>query len=220
MIAVWSAKGGAGVTVTSAGLALSRAGDFSTLLVDLAGDLPAALGLPEPQLGVTDWLGAQGAASLESLSRLELEVPATAVRLIGRGGCHDFGHAAAEALLAVLASDERAVIVDVGCLDFQSHTPLADLRGALVASAEQSLLVTRACYLALRRVVSMGVVPTGVILVREPGRSLDRHDVEQVVGAPVVACVDLDPSLARSVDAGLLGRRPPRLLLRTLRSVP
>jgi hypothetical protein len=220
-VAVWAAKGGAGATVTVAGLAMTRpaTGSPGTLLVDLAGDLPATLGLSDPDLGVTDWLGTPAAASLEALARLELETPTPSVRLIGLGATREWEPAAADTALAVWASDNRRVIVDVGCLDPRDTTPLAALRRQVATSAEQSLLVTRACYLALRRAVGAGVVPTGVILVREPGRSLDRHDIEQVIGAPVVACIDLDPALARAVDAGLLGRRPPRLLVRTLKAV-
>ena len=47
-LSCWALKGGVGTTVVTAalGLTLHRAGR-DVLLVDLAGDLPAALGLPE-----------------------------------------------------------------------------------------------------------------------------------------------------------------------------
>jgi hypothetical protein len=78
--------------------------------------------------------------------------------------------------------------------------------------------VTRACYLALRHAAAAPHRPTGVIVVREAGRSLDRHDVERVVGVPVAAEVEVDPAVARSVDAGLLAtHRLPRQLDRALR---
>ena len=51
----WSVKGGSGTTVVAATLALSCPTD--SLLVDLDGELPAVLGLPEPAgQGVADWL--------------------------------------------------------------------------------------------------------------------------------------------------------------------
>ena len=51
----WAAKGGSGTTVVAAALALTSA--RHALLVDLDGELPAALGLPEPDRpGVVDWL--------------------------------------------------------------------------------------------------------------------------------------------------------------------
>jgi hypothetical protein len=80
-----------------------------------------------------------------------------------------------------------------------------------------SLLVLRPCYLALRRAVAAPFRPSGVVLVREPGRALTRRDVEAVLGVPVRAEVDVDPAIARAVDAGLLTARLPRGLERALR---
>nr|MBA3268215.1 hypothetical protein [Acidimicrobiia bacterium] len=49
LIACWSPKGGSGTTVVATALGLILAGsEGSSLLVDLAGDVPATLGLPEP----------------------------------------------------------------------------------------------------------------------------------------------------------------------------
>ena len=51
----WAAKGGSGTTVVAATIALACPTD--SLLVDLDGELPAVLGLPEPAgQGVADWL--------------------------------------------------------------------------------------------------------------------------------------------------------------------
>jgi hypothetical protein len=55
-----------------------------------------------------------------------------------------------------------------------------------------------------------------VVLLAEPGRALTRADVEDCVGAPVVAEVAVDPQVARAVDAGLLATRLPRALAREL----
>lgn len=91
----------------------------------------------------------------------------------------------------------------------------------LVAHARRSLLVIRPCYLALRRAAQAPLRPTGVVLIREPGRVLTTADVEQAVGAPVVATLELDPAVARTVDAGLLATRLPRSLGRPLsRAIP
>jgi hypothetical protein len=60
--------------------------------------------------------------------------------------------------------------------------------------------------------------PSEVVVVREPGRSLSRHDIESALGAPVRAEIEADPAVARAVDAGLLmARRLPRSLERGLR---
>src|SRR4051794_41952681 len=60
LVACWSVKGGSGTTVVSAALALAVAATgHDALLVDMGGDVPAALGVPEPAgPGLADWLGA------------------------------------------------------------------------------------------------------------------------------------------------------------------
>jgi hypothetical protein len=87
----------------------------------------------------------------------------------------------------------------------------------VVATAATSLLVLRPCFLALRRAVTAPIRPSGVVLVREPGRALGRRDVEAALGVPVRAELDVDPSVARAVDAGLLVTRLPRALTHALR---
>ncbi len=72
-------------------------------------------------------------------------------------------------------------------------------------------LVTRPCYLALRRAMEIGVEGiTGVVLLVEPGRAFERRDVEAVFSKPVVASLEVNESTARMIDAGLLAMRPPR----------
>ena len=59
LISCWSAKGGAGTTVVSVSLALvlARRTPAGALLVDLGGDVPAALGLADPgDPGLSGWL--------------------------------------------------------------------------------------------------------------------------------------------------------------------
>lgn len=59
---LWSAKGGSGTTVVSSLLAL--ASSCPSLIIDLDGDVPAVLGLPEPERpGVVDWLFTDGPSS-------------------------------------------------------------------------------------------------------------------------------------------------------------
>lgn len=69
------------------------------------------------------------------------------------------------------------------------------------------------CYLALRTLVARtGPSPAGIILVVEDGRSLTERDVEDVLGVPVVARIQHSPSVARTIDAGLLVSRFRRLV--------
>lgn len=72
------------------------------------------------------------------------------------------------------------------------------------------MLVTRACYMSLRRVAWVPLHPSGVVVVRDQDRALSDDDVAAVVGAPVVASIAVDPAVARAVDSGMLATRLPR----------
>ncbi len=211
----WSWKGGVGTSVSVAGLALGAASSGS-LIVDLAGDQVALFGLPAsdgPDL--SQWLDTAD-APVDGLTRLERAV--TDGVSLSTGSTGQGVPAERLRLLAeVLGADSRRVVVDAGCLDPSSPPP--PLTRALVDRADQALVVTRACYLALRRASSGSPRPTGVILCAEPGRALGVDDVAASVGAPVVARVSVEPAVARAVDAGLLSGRPPRSFLRSLESV-
>lgn len=213
LVSCWSAKGGSGTTVISVALALVLARTSEVLLVDLAGDVPGALGLPEPDSpGLTAWLAAGDDVGVEALERLEVPArPGLSVLPRGTGPLPP-GANRLEMLAAHLADGDRPVVVDCGLLE---RGPSAAV--VVAGAATQSLLVTRACYLALRRAVHLPLRPSGVVLITEPGRALTRGDVEQIVGVAVRAEVALDPAVARAVDAGLLGSRLPRTLERALR---
>ena len=113
-------------------------------------------------------------------------------------------------LAQALAAHPGTVVIDAG-----TGSPPAEL----LAASTTHLLVTRPCYLALRRAVADGVQPTGVVLVGEPGRALNARDIERALSAPVVAQVEYDPAVARAVDAGLLAARLPRSLAHSLQQL-
>ena len=220
LISAWSAKGGAGTTVVTVGLAAAladRSGD-DVLLVDLAGDLPATMGLSEPSTGLTDWMVAGPDVTLDALARVEIPTPIRKVQLLPLGGGLGWTPERMGALVGLLAADRRILVVDAGMLS-RLEGDRVGLGEAVTARADVSLLVTRACYLALRRAMKLGRRPDGVVVVRENGRALDGGDVQRLLDAPVVARVDIDPAVARLVDSGLLASRPPRGLTRPLRRV-
>jgi hypothetical protein len=188
----WGAKGGSGTTVVAATLALAH--DHPTVLVDLDGDVPAALGIAEPDgPGLFDWMRSDAPAS--RLGALE-------IRARGQVTVLPRGHAArAEPdrwpeLLAWMRGEARRIVIDAG----SACDPPPDLARV----ADHALLVTRPCYLALRAAARSRSKPTGIVLVDEPGRALRAHDLEASLGVPVVATVLVDPAVARAVDAGLL----------------
>ncbi len=211
LVACWSSKGGVGTTVVAAALSLVLAERSSSgaLLADLAGDVPAALGVPDSDgPGLAGWLAAGPDVPVDALARLERPaVPG--LGLLDRGA-GPLDPERGDVLAALLGADARPVVADCG-------TDPTGVALAVGDGAERSLLVTRSCFLALRRAAEAPLRPTGIVLVVEPGRSLDRRDVEQHLGVEVVAEVEVDPAVARAVDAGLLAARLPRGLARELR---
>lgn len=77
-----------------------------------------------------------------------------------------------------------------------------------------TMLVTRPCYLALRRALHEGATSnaSGVVTVTEPGRALDSDDIAAVLGLPVIATIPVRAEIARAVDAGILADRLPEPL--------
>lgn len=209
----WAAKGGAGTTVVAALLAL-RAGR-PALLVDLDGELPSTLGVAAPDRpGIADWMASD--APPDHLADLVVELTPSAsllpLRIDPRPPNRPAPHLArVPEALGWLREWERAnggtVVVDAG-----TGEPQQALLGA-----ERSLLVTRNCYVAVNRATRSAHTPGGILLVREPGRALTAREIEIAVGAPVVACLEWEPGIARACDIGLLHGRHPRAIDRELR---
>jgi len=214
LVACWSVKGGAGTTVVAASLALLLARDTvaGVVLADLAGDAPAVLGLAEPASpGLAGWLAAGPRVPADALARIEVEA-APGLRLLPRGD-GDLQADRAGVLAALLDRSPRPAVVDCGRLTHPAHGGDSSMAAtAIVGRAHHSLLVTRPCYVALRRASQSPLRPTGVVIVNEPGRVLSSADVHGVIRAPIVAQVELDPKVARLVDAGLLSGRLPHSL--------
>jgi hypothetical protein len=204
-------KGGSGTTVVATSLALLAASaPIGALLVDLAGDVPAALGVPEPVgPGVREWLAADPAVEADALGHLSTAAT-PGLRVLPAGAARAAPAARVDLLGRALAADPGEVVVDLG-------VPSPDLE-PLLAHAHRSLLVLRPCYLALRRATALTSRPTGIVVLMEPGRALGRREIEDVIGVKVAAEIDVEPTIARAVDAGLLAARLPRGLSRTLKA--
>lgn len=210
LVTCWSVKGGSGTTVVAAALALtfSRLAPSGALLVDLAGDVPAVLGLSEPDSpGVSEWLSAPDDVGADALDALSSDA-ADHLRIVHRGRLPIDRSGRWDALARALTTRPGVTVVDAG---------LAPVHRSLLNASDESLLIVRPCYLALRRAVEISDRPSGVILVREPMRALGKRDVETVLGVSVRAEVGFDPVVARAVDAGLLAGRLPYSLSEALR---
>jgi len=209
MIVCWSVKGGSGTTVVASTLALVHAekSPRGALIVDLAGDVPAVLGLAEPNgIGISEWFAQNENSSRMALQSIAIQATAN-LQLIARGSWQINATANFAELSASLATFDLPVVVDAGCGVVPTE---------LLARASSSLLITRPCYLSLRRAAQLNVAPTGVVLINEPGRALGKRDVESVIGAPVIAEITFDATISRAVDAGLLASRLPGMLAKQL----
>jgi hypothetical protein len=202
---IWTAKGGSGATVVAGALAGFSAEHGETVAVDLTGDLPTAIGIDRGDaMGVSNWLGSVASAPADALRRLEHDA-SSQLALLGVGTAtlqHDDPWTV---LAACLRADDRHVIVDAGLAEAPGTTMLA-------SHADASILVIRPCFLALRRASALGVHPSGIVVIDEPGRSLRDGDIADALGAPVLAHLGIDPAVARAVDAGLLLSHRPRSL--------
>ncbi|MFM7270995.1 MAG: hypothetical protein ACKO2C_05105 [Actinomycetes bacterium] len=212
LLALWSPKGGAGTSVVAAACSLLLARSGPTRLADLAGDQPAVLGLgDDPVTGLADWLALGAGAPTGALDRIARTVaPELALLPLG-GPVPEAGTPSPEAgaALAAVLREGPPTVVDLGA----AREPAAR---ALLEVADAALLVTRPCYLALRRAVRLDATrrSAGIVLVEEPGRALGVREVADVLGRPVVGRVPVRDTIARAVDAGVLVTRLPEPLER------
>lgn len=209
LIGCWSPKGGSGVSVVAAALALSAS---EALAVDLCGDLDAVLGVDGGGPGLAGWLDVGAAAPPDALARLEVAVR-PGLSLIPSGQLDRArGEVDGRLLADLLRQQGRSVVADLGGAGSR-------VAADVLAAAELRLAVVRPCFLALRRLSQTTARSDGIVLVEEPGRALRRADVEAAAGVPVLARLPWDPAIARAVDAGVLTTRSPRVLARSLRPV-
>jgi hypothetical protein len=210
LISCWAAKGGSGTTVVAAAIALRLARSVPVVLADLAGDLPLVLGLEldQEKPGLADWLAAGPGVSDDALDRLAVPI-GPRLAIMPRGAPLPNGTGAS---LAGALAGRGTVVADCGVVTPGSPS------WTVAAEGEQSLLVMRTCYIALRRAMALPLRPSAVVLVEEVGRMVDRAAVEEALGVPVLARVDWDDSIGRAVDAGLLSCRFPAKLRRVARA--
>ena len=211
----WSPKGGSGTSTVAAGTAIRLATegeDREVVLVDLAGDQPALLGLTTTDVldtpGISDWV--ESKARRDVLDRL-IEKVAPDLGLVRLGtrspigiGTTPTGTRGRRLITAIkaLARPDRVVVVDAG-LDL--HQYRAHIPGVPVC-------VVRPCYLALSRGQRVPGPYERVVVIQEPQRALRARDVAASLGAREVETVAWDPRVGRSVDAGtIVAMLPPPL---------
>lgn len=198
-----SPKNGNGVTVTSASYALlSALRGTRTVLIDLCGDQPAALGMQEPSgHGINDWLSENSSGDAAQLLSMGREAT-NGLLVVHRGRQFIDGVPRWLELADTLASLPYTVVIDAG---------VGQLPTALTAVASRVITIVKPCYLSLRRATQLPT-PSSVFVVKEEGRALTVKDVGHVLNAPIEAEIPYEPSISRAVDAGLLPSRVEQLL--------
>ena len=177
----WSAKGGSGTTVVAAALALGSAVD--SLLVDVDGELPTALGVPEPcGQGLSDWFASD--APDEAVLDLAVEIggrTSLVPRAVGDPATRRGGRrCATSSAPRRWTSCRRRVRAAATCVGRRRRPQPAGDPGVLPVADPRRRLPR----------------PDAVVLVAEPGRSLERPMSHSAVGAPVIARVAVDPAIA------------------------
>lgn len=211
----WSVKGGTGTSTVAAGAAIrltNENDDREVVLVDLAGDQPALLGLTtidEPDVpGISDWVEANARRGVVDRLIKQVAPGLGLVRLGTRGPAGvDYtptstGGRRLITAIKALARPGRVVVVDAGLdpHEYRAHVP-----GVPVC-------VIRPCYLALSRGQRVAGPYERVVVIEEPQRALRSRDVVAALGAGKVERVAWDPRVARSVDAGtIVAMLPPPL---------
>jgi hypothetical protein len=186
-----SPKGGQGCTTIAAVLAvLAARSDQPTLLLDTRGDAAAILGVSDP-----------APASTFADAIANAVEPCDHLRVVSVAG-DQIDTEVISAISELVAAGHR-VRVDTGT----DH----DVLHRFDPLSPQRLLVTRPCYVALRRAIGVPFVPDHIVLISEDQRCLTERDVSLALALPVTS-VPYDPAIARAIDAGLLAARLPRCL--------
>ena len=197
-----SPKGGNCTTVTATAHAiLLAARGTTTLLIDLCGDIPAALGMAEPTTpGINDWLSEHSTADAQAIMTMGTTLD-NGLIVLHRGSPFVEGQPRWPDLARVISESPINVVIDAGI----SFIP-DELRQAV----SHVTMVVKPCYLSLRHASRMQR-PTQLFVVCEEGRALTIKDVSHVLGMPVTCEVPYTPAISRAVDAGMLPSRAEQL---------
>jgi len=209
---ICSSKGGSGVSVIAAALAVESAHACDVLLVDLGGDLAEILGIEASELGLSDWIRSE--AGVDSIENLVQSVR-PGLQLLEMGGPIDGSDVGRLSTLLPHLATYPLVIFDVGVANAEPFSA----QSVVLAASDRTTMVLRACYLSLRRAQRLNLPADDVIEVVEGGRALTTVDIEGALGRAVSARLAVDPKIARTVDAGLLIARRPRGLRRCVRNL-
>ena len=188
------AKGGVGNTVTAllAAVSAKRAGR-DVVLADLTGDFGVVLGTAPDLPGIAEWTAASE-LSLGAASALAVDV-APGISLLPRGS-GDIDVSRLATLWSLLSGKPRVNIIDAG----RGRAALDHVAGPRV----RRLLTMTCCYQALHRARDLVSDVDDVIVLTDTQRALGLADIEAALGRHADAVVNVERSVSRWADAGLL----------------
>ena len=194
----WSMKGGEGASTAAALAAAGASAGRDALLVDLGSDQTVLFTVGNQAAGIGEWSRTGGGTW--QLEMLQVRASDTlSVLTAGRIG---FKWGAEDTLVDWLRNRDRPVIVDAGTLDpfERDQGDDKEFRRMVVEASHQSLVVTSPTYQALRKASLNKVWTSGAVVVETPYEAVwGAGDVEDGIGAPVVAAVPHFPPLATQV---------------------
>jgi MinD superfamily P-loop ATPase len=150
--------------------------------------------------GINDWLAEHNSSDAPSLVLLG-EPVIDGLIVVHRGSKFVEGQPRWHQLADAISGLPHNVIIDAGT---------GFIPPEIAQRVNAVTMVTKPCYLSLRRATTMPR-PHNVVVVREEGRALTVSDVGNVLNVPVIAEVPHSAAIARAVDAGLLPTRVEQL---------
>ncbi len=214
----WAAKGGSGTTVVAAALALSSL--RPSLLVDLDGELPAVLGLPEPDRpGIAEWLASD--TSADHLAELLIDIGPRTWLLPWRTGLFDRHGGDVDRARRPLGNPRRLAPRLVEPVGLRRHRRRRHPHPARAVDGPRRSLTAR----------DSTVLSLAASSSTKPGSADGRDPRRRTWTWPRTTRRrarprrtsrgggQSRPGRARAVDAGLLASRLPRVMTRALRQV-
>lgn len=200
---LYSLRRGIGLSVVSALVARSLGRRCPVLLVDAAGGALAPWGVEEPPVGIRHIVAAGADAEADVVQRVAVSL-SDQVDFLGHGSTQPAPSGSAQScapVVTALRADGRTVLVDVGVeLGGTSSDEWDHLRSHLRQRCDRTILVSRLGREDLELVHRGADRPSAVVAVRERGRGCRPRDLADLVGAPLLTTVEVDPALGRSID--------------------